>query len=155
MTLSRKRQLDVENLNVLIKTSVVRPSREYLNKIMYYYPIRAKVCKRIKEQISPPVIHENKVRILDCTPHAAHCEENVECMKSKLCDSHVLGAAQENSSLLALDGTVATPEQHKDLAAFREIGQQYHAAYTKYYVVREPSAQVTLHSRRLIPFYAN
>ena len=41
-------------VNKDIKTSVVRPSREYLNRVMYYYPIRAKCCKQLKEQVSPP-----------------------------------------------------------------------------------------------------
>ena len=47
-------------VNKDIKTSVVRPSREYLNRIMYYYPVRAKVCKQLKEQISPPSRPDSK-----------------------------------------------------------------------------------------------
>ena len=74
-------------VNKDIKTSVVRPSREYLNRIMYYYPVRAKVCKQLKEQISPPSRPDSKVSIFDATPHAAGCEENVQSMKTKLCDS--------------------------------------------------------------------
>ena len=71
------------------------------------------------------------------TPHAAHCEENVQSMKTELCDSQVLAAAQENRGSLALDGTVATPQQYKDLIAFRDIGKKYHEAYIKYYVHSE------------------
>ena len=141
-------------VNKDIKTSVVRPSREYLNRIMYYYPVRAKVCKQLKEQISPPSRPDSKVSIFDATPHAARCEENVQSMKAKLCDSQVLAAAQENRGLLALDGTVVTPEQHKDLVAFRGIGKEYHEVYIKYYIVRDPSARVPLRLRRLQTFCA-
>ena len=115
---------------------------------MYYYPVRAKVCKQLKEQISPPSRPDSKVSIFDATPHAAHCEENVQSMKSKLCDSQILATAQENRVLLALDGTVATPEQHKDLVTFRDIGKEFHEAYIKYYIVRDPSAKVPLRLRR-------
>ena len=80
-------------VNKDIKTSVVRPSREYLNRIMYYYPARAKVCKQLNKQISPPSRPDSKVSIFDDTPNAARCEENVQSMKTKLCDSQVLAAA--------------------------------------------------------------
>jgi len=91
-------------VNKDIKTTVVRSSKEYLNKIMYYYPIRAKRCKQLKEQISPPSSKGKTVSIFDSTPYSAHCEENVESMMTKLCDSHVLDTVQENKGLLALDG---------------------------------------------------
>ncbi len=137
-------------VNKDIKTSVVRPSREYLNRIMYYYPVRAKVGKQLKEQISPP----SRVSIFNCTPHAARCEENIDSMKSKLCDLHVLATVQESRGLLALDGTITTAEQHKDLIAFRDIGKQYHEAYIQYYIVRDPSAQVPFRLRCLQTFCA-
>ena len=92
--------------------------------------------------------------IFDATLHAAHCEDSVEGMKAKLGDSQVLAAAQNNRGLLALDGTVATPEQHKDLVAFRNIGKEYHEAYIKYYILRDPSARVPLRLRCLLTFWA-
>ena len=119
---------------------------------MFYYPIRVKCCKQLKEQISPPSIQKIKVSIFDSTPHAARCEENVESIKSKLRDSHVLDTVQENRGLLALDGTIATPEQCKDLIAFRNIGHKFHAAYIKYSIVRDPSAQVPLRLICLLMF---
>ena len=140
-------------VNKDIKTSVVRPSKEYLNKIMYYYPIRAKVCQTLKEQIYPPTSSLKKtVSIFDSTPYAARCVENIENMKAKLQDLCVLAIVEDNRGLLALDGKVATPEQHKDLMSFRDIGQQYYEAYVKYYILRDPSAQVPLRLRRLQNF---
>ena len=75
-------------VNKDIKTGVVRPSKEYLKKIMYvlYYPIRAKCCKQLNN-ITLYLVQESKVNIFDVTPRAACCEENVESMRSKLCDS--------------------------------------------------------------------
>lgn len=143
-------------VNKDIKTSVVRPSKEYLNRIMYYYPIRSKLCKKLKEQL--PFcgnIQQEAASIFDSTPHALRREENVVNMQAKLWDSHVLDKVQDNRGLLALNGTPATPEQQRDLMAFRDIGQQYYAAYVKYFIVRDPIAQVPLRKRCLLTFSAH
>ena len=120
-------------VNKDIKTSVVRPSKEYLDKIMYYFHVRSKVCKQLLEQISPPSVHEKVVSILNSTPHAARCEENVISMQNRLVESHVLDPVHDNRGLLAVDGTLATPEQHRDLIAFRDVGKQYSQAYIEYF----------------------
>ena len=86
-------------VNKDIKTSVVRSSKEYLIRIMYYYLVKVKVCKQLKEQISPPSRPNSRVSIFDATPHAACCEDIVEGMKAKLGNSQVLAAAQDNRDL--------------------------------------------------------
>ena len=43
-------------INKDIKMYIVRPSKEYLNKIMYYYPVRSMVCKQLKDQLSLPSV---------------------------------------------------------------------------------------------------
>ena len=73
-------------LNKDIKTYVVRSSKEYLNKIMYYYPIGSKVCKQLKKQLSLPYVQEKPPSIFNSTSHAARCEENIDNMQSKLLD---------------------------------------------------------------------
>ena len=71
-----------------------------------------------------------------------------------LLDLNVLHTVQENRGLLALNGTLASPEQHRDLVSFREIGIQYFEAYVKYYILRDPSATVPQRKRRLQTFSA-
>ena len=141
-------------VNKDIKTSVVRPSKEYLDKIMYYFHVRSKVCKQLLEQISPPSVHEKVVSILNSTPHAARCEENVISMQTRLVESHVLDPVHDNRGLLAVDGTLATPEQHRDLIAFRDVGKQYSQAYIEYFILKHPSASVPLRKRRFQTFSA-
>ena len=141
-------------VNKDIKTSIFRPSKEYLNKIMYYYPVRSNVCKQLKEQLSLPCVRDKPPSIFDSTPHAAKCEENIVSMELKLVELNVLNAEQENRGLIALNGTPATPEQHRDLVCFREIGAQYSEAYVKYYILRDPSAMVPQRKRRLQTFSA-
>ena len=50
-------------------------------------------------------------------------------MTSKLSDLDFLHSEQENRGLIALNGTHATPEQHRDLICLSEIGSQYFEAY--------------------------
>ena len=64
-------------------------------------------------------------------------------MLSKLSDLNILHIVQENRGLIALNGIPASPEQHRDLVGFREIGIQYCEAYVKYYILRDPSAMKT------------
>ena len=73
-------------------------------------------------------------------------------MQSKLSDLNILHIVQENRGLIALNGIPASPEQHRDLAGFREIGVQYFEAYVKYYILRDPSAMVPQRKRRLQTF---
>ena len=46
-------------INKDIKATVVRPSKEYLDKIMYYYPVRAKVCKNQKKSCCTTYFTDN------------------------------------------------------------------------------------------------
>ena len=116
---------------------------------MYYFPVRSVLCKQLVQQISPPTVSEKEVTIFDSTPHALRYEENIVSMLSKLGESHALDHVHENRALIGMDGTVATPEQHRDLMSFRDIGQQYSEAYVKYYIFRE---SVPLRKRRLQVF---
>ena len=63
------------------------------------------------------------------------CEEISDSMESKLLDLNILHTVQENRGLLALNRTIASPEQHRDLV---EIGNQYFETYVKYYILRDP-----------------
>ena len=40
-------------MNKDLKTTIVRPSKEYLDRLTYSYPIRAKLCKQVIENTYP------------------------------------------------------------------------------------------------------
>ena len=63
----------------------MRPSKEYLNRIMYYYPIRSKLFKHLEQQVS--VSHDN-----NNISHAIRCEENV---KAVICMCYILRGTME------------------------------------------------------------
>ena len=64
-------------VNKDIKTTVVRPSQEYLNRIMYYYPIRAKACKVLNDQLFP--LHRRVERKLLILPHTVLVVKRILC----------------------------------------------------------------------------
>ncbi len=69
-------------------------------------------------------------------------------MISKLCESNVLDVVSENRGLFSIGGVPATPEQQKDLLAFREVGQEYHNAYVTYFILKDRSVNAPLRLRR-------
>ena len=73
-------------------------------------------------------------------------------MMSKLCESQVLEVVSENRGLRSIGGVQATPEQHKDLLAFRDVGQEYHNAYVTYYILKDRSVSAPLRLRCLHTF---
>ena len=38
-------------VNKDLKTSIVRPTKEYLDRILYYYPVRSQALKVLKQQV--------------------------------------------------------------------------------------------------------
>ena len=73
-------------------------------------------------------------------------------MMSKLCESQVLEVVSENRGLRSIGGVQGTPEQHKDLLAFRDVGQEYHNAYVTYYILKDRSVSAPRRLRRLHTF---
>ena len=54
-----------------IKTTIVRPSKEYLDRLMYYYPIRAKLCKQVIENTLSTKNMNISWKMFDTTPLAS------------------------------------------------------------------------------------
>ena len=84
-------------INKDIKTSVMRPSKEYLNRIMYYYTIRSKLFKQLEQQVSVSHINKESLSIFDNTSHSIHYVENVRAITIKLYDMHVFDSRRHTS----------------------------------------------------------
>ncbi len=67
-------------------------------------------------------------------------------------ESHVLEVVSENWGLCSIGGIQVTPEQHKDLLAIRDVGQDYHNPYVTYFILKERSVSAPLCLRRLHTF---
>ena len=78
-------------VNKDLKTTVVRPSKEYLDRILYYYPSRSHSIKKLKKELLLDLEMEGqKVSITDSTPAARRTEENILAMRQKLEKTAVL-----------------------------------------------------------------
>ena len=113
-------------VNKDLKTTVVRPTKEYIDRIIYYYPVRSQALKVLKQQLLLDGINlsENQFCILDTSTHSSRVEENVKCMSECIQSAEVLDTSGEKcEELTSLSGQVATPEQKNDLLSFWEIGR--------------------------------
>ena len=141
--------MGLDEAHEINKATVVRPSKEYLDKIMYYYPARAQVCKNLKNQVVVQTPSRTLPAIIDMSPYARRCEYNMSCMSAKIRDSQVLDLFIANTQLRTIGGVWATPEQDHDLLCFREIGIRM---YIEYFIVGICSAKVPLRLKHLQTF---
>lgn len=98
-------------VNKDLKTTIVRPSKEYLDRILYYYPVRSLALKTLKEQLFLDSNKLVKKSVSDHSPHTFKVEENVMSMRHKLSTVALLLTSPHNTHLQSLSGVVATPEQ--------------------------------------------
>ena len=71
-------------VNKDIKTTIVRPTKEYIDRVLYYYPVRAEAVKQLKGQLFPSSLHKhnwNEVTITDTSLSAKKAAENVTAIK--------------------------------------------------------------------------
>ena len=138
-------------INKDIKATIVRPSKEYFNRVMYYFPVRAEVCKNLKSQVNPTT-QTPCLGIIDNSPHRKKCEHNVSCMKDTLVESQVFDILPEPKGLQAIGGVFATPEQERNMMSFRDIGKDSVRAYMEHFIVGSCSAKVPVRLKRLQTF---
>ena len=126
-----------ERVNKDIKTTVVRPTKEYLYRILNYFPVRSAALRKLKEQV---LFHQlqtedgsSKYSIFTSSPATAREEENIAVIKQKINETEILTNSASEQSLVNLSGKVATPEQTKDLN-FWQIGKHFES-YIKYFIL--------------------
>lgn len=140
-------------VNKDLKTTVVRPTKEYIDRIIHYYPVRAQALKALKQQALLDGLGEstNRVSIFDTSPHAVKVEENVAAMINKLKSTNLLTAGPANP-LQSLSGQLAKPEQKRDLLSFWDTGRKQFENRVKYFQLRDPSADVPQRKVKLLTY---
>ena len=89
-------------VNKDLKTAVVRPSKEYLERILYYYPSWSNLINKLKKEllIDVEMSEGQKVCITDSSPAATRTEENIFAMRQKLEKTAVLVPTDTDRGLL-------------------------------------------------------
>lgn len=140
-------------VNKNLKTTVVRPTKEYIDRIIHYYPVRVQALKVLKQQALLDGLDEsaNRVSIFDIYPHAAKVEENVTAMMTKLKTTKLLSGDSTNT-VQFLSSQLAKPEQKKDLLSFWDTGQKQFENRVKYFQLKDSSVNVPQRKVKLLTY---
>ena len=142
-------------VNKDLKTTIVRRTKKYIDRILYYFPVRSHALKVRKEQL---LIGTNKsatsTSLFNHNTEAVKLEGNISAMRGKLLTSSLVVCTSTTStqSLGTLSGTVASPEQEMDLLEFWDIGKICYGCRVRYFILKEPSAKVPQRQARLLTF---
>ncbi len=141
-------------INKDCKTSIVRPTEDYINRIATYMPFRAKCLDYLKTQLFPedknPVEKEHTI-ICELTSVKVYNENIFEQMQA-IKTSGLLNVTTSTCLENPLCHKKASQEQQCDLLAFRDIGQSEFDKYIDYYILRKSSIQVSQRKRKLSTF---
>ena len=141
-------------VNKDLKTTIVRPSKEYLDRMLYYYPVRSLVLNAVKKSVLLDLdgTKNDKISVFDVAQQSIKREENINCMMTKVLSTNTLDVVDEVRPLTSMSGQVATPEQKIDLLGFRKVGQERFENHVKFYILKDPSAAVPRRKVKLLTF---
>ena len=74
-------------VNKDLNSTIVHPTKEYLDRMLYYYPVRSMIQKAVKCEVLLNVENSqctSKVCIFSQSPQSVKQEENVQCMMTKI-----------------------------------------------------------------------
>ena len=120
-------------VNKDLKTTVVRPTKEYVDRIIHYYRVRSQALKALKQQV-----------FLDRSTKSSST--------SSFFDATKLLEVGTPNHLQSLSFQLATPEQEKDLLSFWEVGLSHFENKVKYFILRDPSADVPQRQAKLLTY---
>ena len=129
-------------INKDLKAAVTHPSQRYLQKTSLFFNYCIKAFKHLMQELFPEKFKEftNPNTIIDATPYAQHCEENIKEMCALISSKKLVIVQQENRGLLnVFTGQVATPEQTTDMLSFCRIGLEAFQQYINTRILQTPS----------------
>ena len=144
-------------INKHVKQAVVRPSKDYINRIAQYIPFRMKSVENVKAQLFTSTTDDS----IRTTPiMLAHDQstmksaENIQCLFQKLNDIDLLPhTIPANRGLVnPFRGLVANTAQSHDLLSFNKIGRENFELRIQAYVLKTPSIKVPQRRKKLQTF---
>ena len=143
-------------INKHVKQSIVRPSKDYINRITQYIPFRVKSVENFKAQLFHEKVHEKTTASIMLAPDKSTIKSaaNIQCMLQKLNDREVFPhTLQENRGLInPFRGLAANAAQSLDLLNFNKIGRGNFELRVKAYVLKTPSVKVPQRRKKLQTF---
>ena len=84
-------------INKDLKITIVWPTKEYLDGVLYYFPVRSQALKVLKNLLDGEKCDECKFDIVDNSPHISKAGENVQAMLTFLLSTMVLAVSDEKN----------------------------------------------------------
>ena len=138
-------------INKDCKTCIVRPTKDYINRIANYIPHRSKCLKNLQRQ----TFQEDEENNDKSTPKSYTSKISSDKKSNSNIQAQI--SSLKSSGLLSLEGKVfrvatgktPTPQQEHNLLNFREIGKEVFDHYVNYSILRKPSVKAPQGKRKL------
>ena len=142
-------------INKACKTSIVRPTQDYINRIAHYIPYRTKTLDNIKLNFFPQSKHSQKPieSPFSSCPNDKKHEQNVQVEMDLIKAKALFALDTTNRGLInPFTDKIATPQQSNDLLSFRSIGEQQYYQRIVSFILKNPSVRAPNRKRRLQTF---
>lgn len=142
-------------INKQCKTSIVKPTEDYINRVAKYITYRTKALQAFTKQLLP---ERNKKAIESTTifttnPNDNKSEQNIRSQMCALETNSLLETTEENRGLVnPFTSTQASAVQSNDLLNFRKIGEQEFLLRISCFILKEPSVKAPNGRRSLKTF---
>ena len=137
-------------INKHIKTSIVRPSPEYINRVVNYLPHRAKSLQNLDTQLFPEKEKKtSESSILTTKLPPQKIARNIQEQKKAIGALDLLATTENTGLKNPLCKRNPSPEQTHDLLKFPEIGQEEFDKYIEYNITGKASVNPTQRKRKL------
>ena len=142
-------------INKACKTSIVRPTKDYINRVAHYIPYRTKTLENLKHQLFPTAKHSlpTTTSAYSSDPSNLKSEKNIQAQIDSIQSHLLLATGEGNRGLInPFSRKQASPKQQHDLLNFRSIGQQEFLLRIATTVLKQPSVQAPNRKRHLQTF---
>ena len=144
-------------INKQVKQAVVRPTKDYINRIVRYIPLRIKYLDCLKKELfkdKRSQAAEKKPIMFATDPTRVKTEANIQAQLNKLEEVKLLPLEIiDNRGLVnPFRGLLANDAQRHDLLNFRQIGTEIFETRIKAYVLKIPRVKVPQRRKRLQTF---
>ena len=122
-------------INRQCKQAIVRPTKEYIDRIAKYIPQRIKQIQNFKSQLFPEShqTHKTTPPMFSCDSYGVKSEGNVQD-----------GSSANRGLLNPFRSIVANNAQTHDLLNFRNIGQKQFESRVESFLITNPSTKAPL-----------
>lgn len=131
-------------INKSCKMAIVRPTEEYINRVIHYLPTRAKALDNLANQLPSTAKRAPPSCIATSNSRACRHKENVSNIVQAIEKHKLFAIPTGNRGLFnAFTNEKATQQQTSDLLNYRHIGQQEYERRVRYDILKTPSSTTT------------